>query len=81
MEVLGLHGLRWSFPDKYRLFRLRRTLGRIRPSEAIRHLQRIANSGIMDQSLFKELMRTPKMKEILNVAYPGVAELRRFIQS
>jgi hypothetical protein len=28
--------------------------------------------------MFTELMRTPKMNEILRETYPGVAELRRF---
>jgi hypothetical protein len=27
--------------------------------------------------MFKDLMRTPKMKEILKQPYPGVTELRR----
>ena len=71
IEILGSHGVCWSSPDKYRLLRLRRTLARIRPNEAIRYLQRIANSKIMEQAVFKELMRTPRMQEILKQPYPG----------
>jgi hypothetical protein len=76
MEILGSHGVRWS-SDKNRLFRLRKTLARVAPYEAIRYLQRIANSQIMDQTTFEEFMRTPRMQEILNHAYPGALKLRQ----
>jgi hypothetical protein len=77
MEILGSLGVCLRLPLKYRLFRLRKTLASIAPCQAIRHLQRIANSRIMEPDVFKELMRTPKMKEILKQPYPGVADLRR----
>ena len=77
MEILGSHGVHWNCQDKYRLLRLRRTLARIRPYEAIRYLQRIANSKIIQQAVFKELMRTPRMQEILKHSYPGAVEIRR----
>lgn len=78
MEILGSSGVHWTLPDKYRLFRLRRTLARLAPYEALGYLQRIANSRIMEQPVFRELMRTPRMRQILKQAYPGVAYLRRY---
>jgi hypothetical protein len=78
MELLGANGLRWVPTDRWRISRFRKTLNRVSSYQAIQHLQRIAKSGIMDQSMFTELMRTPKMNEILRETYPGVAELRRF---
>jgi hypothetical protein len=77
MEILGSHGVRWNLPNKYRLLRLRRTLARIPPYEAIRHLRRVVNSKIMDEAVFKELMRTARMQEILKQPCPGAVELRR----
>jgi Ankyrin repeats (3 copies) len=78
MEILGANGVRWYSPDKHELSRLRRALAGISPHAAIQHLQKIANSGIMEQSVFSELMRTPKMKEILKQSSPEVVELRRY---
>jgi hypothetical protein len=78
MELLGPNGLRWAPTDRWRITRLRKTLSRISSYQAIQYLQRIAKSGVMDQPMFTELMRTPKMKEILRETYPGVVELRRF---
>jgi hypothetical protein len=78
MEVLGSNGVHWNLPDKYRLFRLRRTLCRLAPYPALSYVQRIANSKIMEQPVFEELMRTPKMRQILEHSYPGVADLRRY---
>jgi len=77
MEILGSHGVRWSGQDKYRLLRLRRTLARIRPSEAIRYLQRITNSKIIEPAVLKEVMRTPRLQEILKHPFPGAVEVRR----
>jgi hypothetical protein len=77
MEILGSHGVRWNLPNNYRLLRLRRTLARIRPYEAIRHLRRVVNSQIMEQTVFKELMRTARMQEVLKQPCPGAVELRR----
>lgn len=78
MQILGSNGVHWSVPDKYRLFRLRRTLTRLPPYQALRYLQRIAGSKIMDQTVFKELMRTPKMREILEQPCTSVRHLRRY---
>lgn len=78
MEILGSHGARWVPQKEYEIRWLRRTLMRISRYQAVEHLQRIANSGIMDQATFTELMRTPKMRQILKEPYPGVVELRRF---
>lgn len=78
MEILASHGVRWNSPTKHRPFRLRRTLARIQPYKAIRYLHRIADSKVMEQAVFKELMRTPRMQEILKQPYPGAAELRRY---
>lgn len=76
MEILASHGVRWSPAERNRVTWLRQTLSRISHYQAIQHLQCIASSGIMDQPMFVELMRTPKMREILREPYQGVRELR-----
>jgi hypothetical protein len=78
MEILAAMGARWAPRDPYRVSCLRRSLAKSASHEAIRHLCRIVKSGIIEQSMFKDLMRTPKMKEILKQPYPGVTELRRY---
>ena len=78
MEILAANGARWAPQDPYRVRCLRRSLGKTAPYDAIRHLGRIVKSGVIEQSMFKDLMRTPKMKEILKQPYSGVTELRRF---
>jgi hypothetical protein len=76
MEILAANGARWAPQDPYRVSCLRRTLAKTAPYDAIRHLGRIVKSGIVEQSVFKDLMRTPKMKQILKESYQGVCELR-----
>jgi hypothetical protein len=44
----------------------------------IQHLQRIIESGAIEELFFQDLMRTPRMKEILKQAYPGVINLREY---
>jgi hypothetical protein len=60
MEILGSNGVHWTVPDRYRLFRLRRTLARLAPYIALGYLQRIANSRIMEQPVLEELIRAAK---------------------
>ena len=35
-------------------------------------------AGAIDQPFFQDVMRTPRMKEILNQTYPGVIKLREY---
>lgn len=36
------------------------------------------NAGAIEQPVFQELMRTPRMKEILKQTYPSVIKLREY---
>jgi hypothetical protein len=78
IEVLAANGARWAPKDPYRISCLRRALAKAAAHDAIRYLERITKAGAIDQPMFHELMRTPKMKEILNESSPGVVTLRRY---
>jgi hypothetical protein len=39
---------------------------------------RITNAQAIEQPVFQDLMRTPRMKEILKQTYPGVIKLREY---
>lgn len=76
IEVLAANGARWRPTDPYRVSCLRRALVKVPAYDAIQHLQRITRGGAIEQAMFQELMRTPRMKEILRQTYPGVIRLR-----
>jgi hypothetical protein len=57
---------------------LRRALAKAPAYDAIQHLQRIIKAGAIEQPVFQELMRTPRMKELLKQNYPGVLKLREY---
>jgi hypothetical protein len=78
IEILAANGARWHPNDPYRISCFRRALAKAPPYDAIRYLERIIKAGAIEQPLFKELMRTPRMKEILKQTYPGVIKLREY---
>jgi ankyrin repeat protein len=78
IEILAANGARWRPADSYQVSCLRRALAKVSAYDAIRHLQRITNAGAIEQPVFQELMRTPRMKEILKQTYPGVIKLREY---
>lgn len=78
IEILAANGARWRPKDSYNFSCLRRALAKIEVYEAIRHLQQIVKTGAIDQPVFQELMRTPRMKELLKQSYSGVMKLREY---
>ena len=42
------------------------------------NLERIIKAGAIEQPFFRDVMRTPRMKEILKQTYPGVLKLREY---
>ena len=81
IEILAAHGARWQPEDTYRVTCLRRHLAKADRYEVIRHLLRIVRSGAIEPLLFKEVMRTPRMKDIMKQTkqtYPGVVTIREY---
>ena len=78
MEILAAHSARWKPKNGYAFSCLRRSLAKLDVSDAIHYLQPIVKTGAVDHPLFQELMRTPRMKDLLKQSYPGVMKLREF---
>ena len=77
-EILTANGARWHPNDPYRISCFRRAIAKTPVYDAIRHLERIVKTGAIEQPFFQDLMRTPRMKEILRQTYPGVIKLREY---
>jgi hypothetical protein len=78
IEILAANGARWNPSDPYRISCFRRAIAKAPACDAIRHLERIVKAGAIEQPVFQDLMRTPRMKEILKQTYPGVIKLREY---
>jgi ankyrin repeat protein len=78
IEILAANGARWHPNDPYRTSCFRRAIAKAPVYDAIQHLGRIIKAGAIEQPFFQELMRTPRMKEILKQTYPGVIKLREY---
>jgi hypothetical protein len=79
LELTAQYGGRWNSADKYGMSRLRRSLSaacKRNGHQSIAVLRRLAKSGVMETSTFRELMKTPRMREVLSSHYSGVVELR-----
>ena len=78
IEILAANGARWRPDDPYRISCFRRAIAKAPAYEAIQHLLRITNAQAIEQPVFQDLMRTPRMKEILKQTYSGVIKLREY---
>lgn len=78
IEILAANGARWHPNDPYRISCFRRAIAKAPAYDAIRHLERIIKTGAIEQPFFRDLMRTPRMKEILKQTYPGVIRIREY---
>ena len=78
IEILAANGARWHPDDPYRISCFRRAIAKAPAYDAIRHLERIIKAGAIEPEMFKDLMRTPRMKEILKQTYSGVIKLREY---
>ena len=72
------NGARWHPNDPYRISCFRRAIAKAPAYDAIRDLERIVNATAIEQPVFQELMRAPRMKEVLKHTYPGVIKLREY---
>ena len=78
IEILATNGARWQPNDPYRISCFRRAIAKAPAYDAIQYLERIIKAGAIEQPFFQDLMRTPRMKEILKQTYPGVIKLREY---
>ena len=78
IEILAANGARWRPSDSYHRSCLRRALTKVSAYDAIQHLRQITKAGAIEQPVFQDLMRTPRMREILGQGYPGAIALREY---
>ncbi len=78
IEILAANGVRRHPNDPYRISCFRRAIAKAPAYDAISHLERIIKASAIEQPFFKDLMCTPRMKEILKQTYPGVIKLREY---
>ena len=78
LEIAAAAGGRWRLRDENQLRYLRRAIARISDYSAVEYLGELIGCGAIEQQVFAELMRTPRMKQILNARTPGVVRLREF---
>jgi hypothetical protein len=76
IELLAARGGRWRPKDAYAASCFRRVLGKAESSEAVSALVRLVKSGVLEKDVFMELMRTPKMKSLLDSGSTGATFLR-----
>jgi ankyrin repeat protein len=77
--LMASKGAKW-YPsddgDGYRGFR--RALAKANPTDSIDALTKLVRAGFFTEAIFKELVSTPRMKELLNSGLSGVVQLRQF---
>jgi hypothetical protein len=78
IELAAAAGGRWKPPDPDAFSTVRREIGRAESRLVMPYLQRIVASGAIEREVFKELMRTQKMKDILNCSGADAEKLRDF---
>jgi hypothetical protein len=79
IEVLAQAGARWNPADPRTISSFRRALGRAERSVAIRVLKRLVEARALGEGIFRELMRTPQMKALLDNGWVGdTAALKRY---
>lgn len=79
IEILAAAGARWSPVDSRLISSFRRALGRAERFDAIRSLKRIVAAQAVEREVFRDLMRTPKMRNLLQDGFIGdTAALKRY---
>ncbi len=81
IELAAARGGRWRLEHMDGFRSLRRAISQAftqSSCRAVSLLQQLVKTGVMEQETFAELMRTPRMREILESSTHGVEELRSF---
>jgi len=80
LEILCLfakRGARWTLPEGESFRSIRTSLGKAKPDRAIEVLNKLMDAGLFELDVFKDLMSSPRMKELLQLGRPGVVKLRK----
>ena len=77
LEIAAAFGGRWR-PDSHAFRYFRQSVGQASPNSVVSRISRIVKAGAIEQDVFRELMNTKKMTEVLNSGGPGSVFLREF---
>ena len=78
LKIAAAAGGRWRPTDPYQLRCLKEAIATIPDYSAVGYLRELIDCGAIEQEVFAELMKTPRMKQILRRAPLGVARLREY---
>jgi hypothetical protein len=78
LELAAESGGRWRPADQFEFRSFRRAIAQVEHYSAIRSLHQLVQFGAIEREVFQELMRTPRMKDLLNTGAPGADRLREF---
>ena len=77
LEIAAQRGGRWRPRDSHDFRYLRTALAKASSYSVVEWLRKLLAAGVFEEGAFQELMRTPRMKEILNQGAPGSVALRQ----
>jgi ankyrin repeat protein len=78
LKIAAAAGGRWRPNNENQLRYFRRAIAKTSDYSAVEYLRELIDCGAIEQQIFAELMRTPRMKQILTAGIPGVVRLREF---
>jgi hypothetical protein len=76
--LLASKGMKWTPTESCEYRYLRKGLARAQPSDALDVLNRLVSAGLFAEAVFKELVSTPRMRELLGPGRYGASALREF---
>jgi hypothetical protein len=76
--IAGRRGGRWCPDNGYDRTSLRRSLAKAEPHRAISYLNQMIDAGVFTREVFRELMNTPRMRELLATSASGALRVREF---
>ena len=76
LKIAAAAGGRWRPTDPYQLRCLRKAIATVPEYSAVGYLRELIDSGAIEQDVFAELMKTPRMKQIFQGNIPGAVRLR-----
>lgn len=76
--LLAAKGMKWLPKESHDFRYLRKGLSRAQSSVAVDVLSRLVRAGLFTEEVFKELVSTPRMREVVGPGHYGASELREF---
>jgi hypothetical protein len=77
--LMAAKGAKWYPSDDNGGYRsLRTALAKADPGDSVDALVKLVRAGFFTEAIFRELVSTPRMKELLNLGRSGVVQLREF---